>query len=178
MIIRVHPGSLEFLGYRGRGGGRKDFTTLSVIPATYTLWRQQTMNQLRFELDVSSTRVWCNPLDDCYLLYQIFKTATQLRYIRPAQIFWNQKKTELINMAEETRGYGQKCKWIIWKEREKTVFHNSVTKRGQYRTWNDEGNGGETKIILEELTGTRTNKISGFHRGINEVFARLERYAV
>jgi hypothetical protein len=34
-------------------------------------------------------------------------------------------------MAEETHGHRQKCKWIIWKERKKTSFHNSITKRGQ-----------------------------------------------
>jgi len=36
------------VGAGAGGGGREDFTTLLVIPATYTLWRQQTMNQLKF----------------------------------------------------------------------------------------------------------------------------------
>jgi hypothetical protein len=38
-------------------GGREDFTTVSAIPATYTLRRQQTMTRMKFELDISSTRV-------------------------------------------------------------------------------------------------------------------------
>ena len=66
-------------------------------------------------------------------------------------------------MAEETHGYRQKCKWIIWKERKKTAFHNSITKRGQHETWYDEDNDGQTQTILE-LTGTRINEISGFRR--------------
>ena len=35
----------------------------------------------------------------------------------------------------------------------------------------------QAEALLEELTGTRTNEISGFRRGIYEVFTRLECYA-